>query len=74
MEIVKDIQNPYLPELILFIFIILNIIFSLFIKKNTYKISKITTISAIALSGLSIFFIQINPTYKAFNDVYISNI
>ena len=74
MDIIKDIQNAYLPELILFIFIILNIIFSFFIKKNTYKISKITTLLAIALSGLSIFFIQINPTYKAFNDVYISNI
>lgn len=74
MNIIKNIQYAYLPELILFIFIILNIVFSLFIKKNTYRISKITTLLAIALSGLSIFFIQIDPTYKAFNGVYISNI
>lgn len=74
MEIIKDIQNAYLPELILFIFIIINIILSLLIRKNTYKIAKIITITSLMLSGLSIFFIQINPTYLAFNNVYISNI
>lgn len=74
MEIIKDIQNAYLPELILLLFILANIILALFIRKNTYKIAKITTITALMLSGLSIFFIQINPTYFAFNDTYTSNI
>ncbi len=74
MEIIKDIQNAYLPELLIFIFIIINIILALFIRKNTYKIAKIITASAIIFCAASMFFIQINPDYYGFNGVYVSNI
>lgn len=73
MNIIQDIQNAYLPELILILFIVINVFFAIFIKKHTYKISKIITAIALILSGLSMFFIQIEPNYYAFNNVFVSN-
>jgi len=73
MNIINDIQNAFLPELIIFIFIIINIILALFIRKNTYKISKIINLSAIILSGITIFFLKINPDCYIFNNAFVSN-
>ncbi len=74
MEIIKDIQNAFLPELVIFIFIVINIILSLFIRKNTYKIAKTVNLSAFILCAASMFLVQINPDYFAFNRVFVSNI
>ena len=74
MNIISDIQNAFLPELIIFSFIIINIILALFPRKNSYKISKIINTAAIMFSGMSMFFIRINPAFYAFNNSFTSNI
>ncbi len=73
MNILNDIKISFLPESILLIFIILNIILSLFINKYTYKISKIINITALLFVFVAMFFTQISPTYYAFNNCFISN-
>lgn len=73
MNILQDIQNAFLPELVLIIFILINVILAMFIRKHSYKIAQLTTIIALLLSGLSMFFIQIEPNYYAFNNVFVSN-
>lgn len=41
MEVlIKDIANTYLPELVLIIFIMINMAASVFLHKNMYRISK----------------------------------
>ena len=74
MEIIKDIQNAFLPELIIVIFIVLNIILSLFIRKNAYKTAKIITSTGLVFACIAMFFVQLIPEYYAFNGVYLSNI
>ncbi len=74
MEIIKDIQNAFLPELVIIIFIVINIILALFIRKNVYKIAKIITAFGLLLSGAAMFFVQLVPDYYAFGGVYLSNI
>lgn len=74
MEIIKDIQNAFLPELIIVIFIVLNIILALFIRKNAYKTAKIITSTGLVFAGIAMFFVQLIPEYYAFNGVYLSNI
>ncbi len=73
MEILNDIKTAFLPELILIIFIILNIILSLFVKKFTYKTAKIINIIALTAVFISMWFIQITPVYYAFNKSFLSN-
>lgn len=74
MDIINDIKNALLPELILFIFIILNILLSLCIKNNTYKTAKIINLFAIIIIFISSGFIQINPSCYALKNVFVSNI
>lgn len=73
MELLLDIQNSFLPELVLIIFIILNIILSLFFSKKFYKLSKWIAIVAVTLAIVSSFVIQLSPNYYAFNDAFLSN-
>ncbi len=73
MIIINDINNAFLPEVIIIIFILLNIILSLFINKNTYKKAKLINIIGIIISFISIAFMQITPTYFSYNNALLSN-
>ena len=73
MIIINDIKNAFLPELIIVIFILLNIILSFFINKNTYKKARIINIIGILSAIISMAFMQINPTYFSYNNSLLSN-
>lgn len=74
MELLLDIKNSFLQELVLIIFIVLNIILSMFFSKRFYKLSKWIAIVAVTLAILASIFIQLSPNYYAFNNAFISNI
>ncbi len=76
MELLLDIQKTFLQELSLIIFMIINIILSLFFSKRFYKLSKWIAIIAITVTMLvSIFFVQLSTDNDyAFNNAFISNI
>lgn len=74
MNIQNDIINAFLPELIIIIFIIINIISALFFNRNTYKPAKITVFTALLLSAISLCVIQKESGYYAFNNTFVSNI
>ena len=56
-----NIINTFLVEIILVIFIILNIFLSLLIRNNTYKLSKILTQFCLVISTICLFISQITP-------------
>ena len=74
MELLLDIHNAFLQELVLIIFIVVNIILSLFFSKSFYKLSKWFVIVAIMLAIIASVFIQLSPNYYAFNNAFLSNI
>lgn len=49
-----------MSEIIILIFIILNVILSIFINKNAFKISRIITLLGIFICGLSFYYAQFN--------------
>lgn len=75
MEVlIKDITNTYLPEFILILFILFNIMASIFFHNNLYKVSKGITLLGIVLAMCSTFYLQISPDATAFNGGFLSNI
>ena len=74
MNILTDIQNVFLPELILIITILINIIVSLFLNTNTYKLAKIITLSALFICVGFLYLNKSETSYYTFNDMFISNI
>ncbi len=74
MELIVDINNSFLQELVLIIFIVINIILSLFFSKRFYKLTKWTTIVALILSIIASIFIQLSPNYFSFSNAFLSNI
>lgn len=74
MELLFDIQHSFLQELALIVFIILNIILSLFFSKKFYKLSKWFAIGAVIITILASIFIQLSPNYYAFGNAFLSNV
>ena len=73
MDIINTIRNIYLPETILLIFLVINIIFSSFIKNNKYLNSKNISIIACIISFVSIFYSQVEQNIDN-SGILISNI
>ncbi len=73
MEFFNDILNIMLPEFILVIFIMLQLILSIFLGKKHYKYSKWITLSAIISAIFLTLQIQIEPMYLGFKNSVISN-
>lgn len=74
MELLLDIKSAFLQELSLVIFIVANIILSLFFSKRFYKLSKWFALLAITITMCSSIFIQLSPNYYAFNNAFLSNV
>lgn len=76
MEVlIKDIANTYLPELVLLIFIMINMAASIFLHKNMYRISKGLTIVGIVCAIAATFYLPVSPEDSfAFGGAFLSNV
>ena len=72
--ILNSITSTYLPEFILVIFIIINLIVSAFFNTNLYKMSKWITLFGIVLALCSTIYLQIEPETFAFGGAFLTNI
>ena len=70
----SEIVSAYLPEFIITIFIVINLIASLFFSTYLYKLSKWVTLLGIVLAIASTFFLQIEPEAFAFKNTFLTNI
>lgn len=73
-ELINIISSAYLPEFIIIVFIMINLLASLFFNTHLYKLSKWVTLLGIVLSIASTFYLQIEPEVIAFNGAFLSNI
>ena len=75
MEVlIKDITNTYLPELVLIIFILINLAASVFLHKNMYRISKGLTLTGIICAIAATFYLPISTEDTlAFGGAFLSN-
>lgn|SRR5574344_921612 len=71
---VNMISGTYLPEFIITIFIIFNIIASIFFSTRLYKLSKWFTLLGIVLAICSTLYLQIDPENFAFHNTFLLNI
>ncbi len=74
MEFLNDIKNAFLPELIIFITIILNILLAVIDGKNTLIKAKIINVLAVISALISLIFLQIEPNYYSYNNSFVSNL
>lgn len=70
----SEMVSAYLPEFIITIFIVLNLIASLFFSTYLYKLSKWVTLLGIVLAIASTVYLQIEPEVFAFNHTFLTNI
>lgn len=73
-EVIEMIKNAYMPEFILIIFIIVNILASLFFDTRFYKLSKWISLLGIAAAIASTINLQIEPDAYAFEGAFLTNI
>lgn len=71
MELINDFNKIFVPELIIVFFIIINIIFSFFIKKQEYKIAKITTVTALIAALLSYYTMPVSNIFPVTSKIII---
>ena len=71
MELINDFNKIFVPELIFVFFIIINIIFSFFIKKQEYKIAKITTVTALIAALLSYYTMPVSNIFPVTSKIII---
>lgn len=67
----SEIVAAYLPEFIIILFIIFNLIASLFFSTYLYKLSKWVTLLGIVIAMASTLYLQ--PETYAFNNTFLSN-
>ncbi len=72
MNFLQDIQNAFLPELVLTLCILINILLSMFIGKKQYKIARMFAIISVILTAVSMLFIQVTQVF-AFANSFVSN-
>ena len=73
MEFLHNIMNIMLPEVVIILFIFVQIIMSMFLDIKFYKIAKGFTLLAIILATGLCTQVQIDPLYYAFKDSIISD-
>ena len=73
MEFLKDISNMMLPEMIILIFIFIQIILSMFLRKSFYKLSKWITILGIICAIGFCQNLEMEPVYYGFKDSVLSD-
>ena len=70
----SELISAYLPEFVILVFIVINLVFSLFSGTSVYRISKWTTLLGIILAIGSTVYLQIEPEVYAFNNMFLTNI
>lgn len=70
----SELVSAYLPELIIIVFILFNLLASLFFNTYLYKLSKWVTLLGIVFALASTFYLQIEPEAYAFDGSFLSNI
>ncbi len=70
----SEIVAAYMPEFIITVFIIFNLVASLFFNTYLYKLSKWFTLLGIVLAIASTFYLQIEPEAFAFHNTFLTNI
>lgn len=73
-ELIESITTAYLPEFVITIFIIINLLSSLIFNTSWYKLSKWITLFGIILALVSTFYLQIEPQAIVFGNSFVSNI
>lgn len=73
LEVLSTIKIAYLPEFVITVFILFNILGSLFFNTNFYKLSKWITLFGIVLAMGSTLYLQIEPEVYAFGNSFITN-
>ena len=69
----KDVLSSFSTEILLMFIIFINMVLSLFVKKNLHKFMKYFSIFSIIIATLFISSNQVDPPYYAFNGNIISN-
>ena len=69
-----DIITAYLPEFVILLFVIFNIIGALFFSTNLYKLSKWVSLLGIVFALCATFYLQIEPGIYVFNGTFLTNI
>lgn len=70
----SEVLSAYFPELIIFVFILFNVLGALFFSTHFYKLSKWITLLGIFLAICSTSFLQIDPEIYSFNGTFLTNI
>ena len=70
----SEVLSAYLPELVIFVFILFNIFGALFLSTQFYKLSKWVSLLGIVLAICSTSFLQIEPEVYIFNNLFLTNI
>lgn len=73
MEFLNNILNIMLPEMVLIVFIFIQIILSMFLDIKFYKLSKWLTVLGIFLATSLCTKVQIEPLYHGFKNAVISD-
>lgn len=73
-ELIDMIKTAYLPEFVIIVFILINILASVFANPQFYKLSKWVTLFGICLAIASTFNLQIEPEAYAFDGAFLTNI
>ena len=69
----SEVLSAYLPELVIFVFILFNIFGALFLSTQFYKLSKWVSLLGIVLAICSTSFLQIEPEVYIFNNLFLTN-
>ena len=70
----SELVTAYLPEFVILIFVVFNIVGALFFGTNSYKLSKWITLLGIVMAIASTFYLQIEPDVYVFNGTFLTNI
>lgn len=73
MEFVNNLLNIALPEMVIIVFIFVQIILSMFLDMKFYKLSKWLTVFGIFLATSLCTKVQIEPLYHGFKNAVISD-
>ena len=70
----SELVTAYLPEFVILIFVVFNIVGALFFGTNSYKLSKWITLLGIVMAIAATFYLQIEPDVYVFNGTFLTNI
>lgn len=73
MEFIQNIKNIMLPEFAIILFILVQIILSMFLDMKFYKLSKWLTVFGLFISIALCTKVQIEPLYSGFQNAIISD-